>query len=277
MKVLIYVNSEKDVDGVSLKTLITNLEKHGIEYVTVGVDDTIANNDYSAMFVIGGDGTILRRTEYVNNNDIPIIGINGGKLGYLTEFERSEIESAVVLFVENKLKRDCRATLSVNYNGKEYLALNDAVIHRIYTENKGMITSVSFYIDGNKIDTVYGDGIIVATPTGSTAYSLSAGGTILAPGINAFSVTPISAHSLSQRPVIYSSNSECVLKLENNYSGALYVDGKFIAELKVGDTVTINKAKKDTVFLRKEKSNFYKKLSEKISSRNIWLWVKKID
>lgn len=269
MKVLIYVNKEKDVEGESLTTLTSNLEKYNIEYLTVGFEEEILETDFSAMFVIGGDGTILRRTEFVNTHNIPIIGINGGKVGYLSEFERSEISEAVKLFVDGKLKKDSRATLLVTYNGQEYLALNDAVVNRVYTENRGMITSISFYIDGNKIDTVFGDGVIVATPTGSTAYSLSAGGAILAPGINAFSITPISAHSLNQRPVIFSTKSECLLKVEDNYSGALYIDGKFIANLSEGEVVKINKAKKDTIFLRKEKSNFYKKLSEKISNRNV--------
>ncbi len=269
MKVLIHVNPDKDIGGVSLKTLIKSLKKHNIEYLVAGIEDSVENDDYSALFVIGGDGTILRRTEYANSNSVPIIGINGGKLGYLSEFERSEIEEAVDLFVTGRLKKDCRATFSVMLDGKEYLALNDVVVQRLYADNKGMIIGVQFFIDGNKIDTVVGDGVIVATPTGSTAYSLSAGGAILTPGINAFSITPIAAHSLGQRPVVFSSDSECVLKVEDNFSAGLFVDGKMIRTLSGGEEVFIKKAENDTVFLRREKSNFYKKLSEKLFNRNM--------
>ncbi len=269
MRVLIYVNPEKDVDGSILKMLKECLEEKNVSYLVTGIDDVVEDANYSAIFVIGGDGTILRRTEYANRNSTPIIGINGGKLGYLSEFERSELVEAVELFLSNKLKKDCRATLSVEYNGKEYLALNDVVVQRIYNNNKGMVVNVSFFIDGKKIDTVVGDGVIVATPTGSTAYSLSAGGAILTPGINAFSITPISAHSLGQRPVIYSAFSKCSLKLENNYTAGLFIDGKLVATMQGGEEVTINKAEKDTVFLRRENSNFYKKLSEKLLSRNV--------
>lgn len=268
MKVLVYENKDKDLNGEILYSLSKELNKNLIEYVVIEFEDEIPNEKFEAVFVIGGDGTILRRTEYANRNDVPIIGINCGKLGYLSEFEKSEIAEAVNLFINGKLIKDSRATLSVVYKDKEFFALNDVIIQRIYTDNKGSIINVSFSIDDNKIDTVIGDGIIVATPTGSTAYSLSAGGAILAPGINAFSITPISAHSLSQRPVIFSSDSNCVLRLEKSSRAGLFVDGKFISIINGNDSVFIKKADKPTVFLRREHSNFYKKLTKKLSSRN---------
>ena len=270
MKVIIYVNPEKDQNGIGLKTLTNRLEMHKIEYVITKFGDKMVDDGYSALFVIGGDGTILRRTDFANKSRTPIIGINGGKLGYLSEFERSEINDAVDLFASGKLIKDCRATMLVNFKGKEYLALNDVIIQRTYCEeNRGMIINLSFYIDGTKIDTVVGDGMIACTPTGSTAYSLSAGGPILTPGINAFSATPISAHSLSQRPVIFSSDSKCEFELEKGYKAGLYVDGKLIDEMIGGDRVLIVKAERDTIFLRRTNSNFYKKLTEKLHSRNV--------
>ena len=270
MKVLIYVNPDKDKSGKILLDLTTALKNYNIEYCIIGLTDKNPSEKYSALFVIGGDGTILRRTEYANKNNIPIIGINGGKIGYLSEFEKNQAGEAVDLFVNNKLKKDERSTLLVSYNDKEIYALNDAVVQRVYLEeNKSNIINVSFSIDNNKIDTITGDGIIVATPTGSTAYSLSAGGAILAPNINAFSITPISAHSLSQRPVIFSSSSTCQLSLESASKAGLFVDGKLVSLLDYKDKVTVVQTPKPTIFLRRENSNFYKKLSQKLSSRNM--------
>ena len=98
---------------------------------------------------------------------------------------------------------------------------------------------------------------------------MSAGGAILAPGINAFSITPISAHSLSQRPVIYSSSSTCQLSLESVSKAGLFIDGRLISLIDYKDKITIKQATKPTIFLRRENSNFYKKLSQKLSIRNM--------
>ena len=111
--------------------------------------------------------------------------------------------------------------------------------------------------------------VIVSTPTGSTAYSLSAGGAILAPGINALSLTPISAHSLHHRPIIYSADSEIVLRVPGGGAAALYADGKFVTKLSARDKVKITKAEQRGItFLRKRDSNFYNRLLLKLNNAN---------
>lgn len=267
MKALIFVNDKKDQGHACLNLLIKSLTQNKIEYKVASLDTESVDENYSVIFVIGGDGTILRRTEFANKNKIPIIGINTGKLGFLSEFEPNNIEEAVESFVNNKLVIDNRQTISLVIDNKEYLALNDVVIQRLYVENEGMIIDVNVSVDDVLVDNVRGDGVIIATPTGSTAYSLSAGGAILAPKISAFIITPIASHSFNQRPVVYSSCLTCECEYVSGNKAGVFVDGKFVKNLNKGDKVIIKKADNDTTFLRKNNSNFFKTLYEKIEQR----------
>ena len=270
MKVLVFINKNKDVAEKKINRLTKALSDNKINYDLIFSDNEIPSKDYSAIFIIGGDGTILRRTEFANTNDIPIIGINAGKVGFLNEFEQEEIEQAVELFRSKQLVNDNRATMQVKYGGNTYYALNDVVVQRLYTENnEGIIINVGVSIDGNEVCKVKGDGVIVATPTGSTAYSLSAGGAILAPKINAFIFTPLASHSFSQRPVVFSSESNCDLTFISGCSAGLFIDGVFISEIQQNQTVTIKKSKKDTVFLRKKDSNFFSRLNIKLKDKDV--------
>ncbi len=267
MKVLIYCNPEKDPGGLCLEFLKKELEVHGADFDLIGLDEELPKVRYDGVFVIGGDGTILRRTEYANVKGVPIIGINAGKLGFLSEFERAEIPEAVEMFLNGSLIEDLRVTLLVKFRGKKYYALNDAVVQRLYNDLHGAVLTAGFEIDDVKVDTVCGDGIIVATPTGSTAYSLSAGGAILAPGINAFLMTPIAAHSFSRRPVVYSSSSKSVVSLLAGDSAALVIDGKMVDTINKGERVEITKADEPTIFLRRKTFNFFDRLSDKLKDR----------
>lgn len=267
MKVLIYCNPEKDPGGLCLDCLEKELSSRGAEYDLIGLDDKVPETHYDGVFVIGGDGTILRRTEYANVNGVPIVGINAGKLGFLSEFERPEIPEAVRMFLTGELVQDLRATLLVRFRSKEYYALNDAVVQRLYNDMHGAVLTAGVEIDDVKVDTICGDGVIVATPTGSTAYSLSAGGAILAPGINAFLIAPIAAHSFSQRPVVYSSASKSVISLLAGDNAALVIDGKMVEVMNKGERVEIVKARNSTIFLRRKTFNFFDRLTEKLKDR----------
>ncbi len=267
MKVLVCINNSKDVDGKCKDQLVNVLTKYSLEFDIVYNNEQIISNDYSALFVVGGDGTILQYVEFSSLNKIPIISINAGKLGFLTEFEYENIEEAVSLFVNNELIKDERATLKYEDNNQIFYALNDVVIQRIYTDTQGMLVSVRVYLDNTLIDDITGDGVIVNTPTGSTAYSLSVGGSILAPGINAFAVSPIASHSFNQRPVIFSSDKTCKLVYQKGTSAGIFVDGRFVKSLKENDEIIINKAELPTIFLRKKDSDFFKRLTEKLKYR----------
>ena len=267
IKTLIYFNRNKDPELQCLDELRKTLKGYGVIYDIKELDEKIIKTDYDAIFVVGGDGTLLRRTEFANRNGIPLIGINAGKLGFLTEFERSEIKDAVKLFIENQLVKDERTTLVAEFKGRKYYALNDVVVQRVYMDSRGMTVTVNVSVDSNQIDTICGDGVIVATPTGSTAYSLSAGGAILSPGINAFVITPLSAHSFNQRPVVYSSASECEIVFAGGLSGGILIDGLLVSFIELGDTVKIYAADKPTVFLRRKSFNFFNRLAQKFKDR----------
>lgn len=264
---LLYVNQNKDPDRLCADALVKEFIKYGIKYKEFFGDERVEDFKYDVIFVVGGDGTILMRTDYANRNDIPVVGINAGKLGFLSEFEQGEIKEAVAAFYNGELVKDYRTTIEADFNGKTYLGLNDVVVQRNCADSRGMLISVSVNIDGTPYGVISGDGVIVCTPTGSTAYSLSAGGAILVPGINAFSVTPIAAHSFTQRPLIYSADSSCVVTYEGGSAAGLFVDGKMVSELNKGDSFTVKKAKNQTVFLRRKNYAFYAKLSQKLKDR----------
>ena len=268
MKVLIYRNKAKDLSGEWLNSCINLLNDNNISY-SILEDKDLKNTDKAdAMIVLGGDGTILNLTDFASRNQIPIIGINAGKLGFLTEFEQCEMPLAISLLKEGKLVQDKRANVCCEINKKRYIALNDLVLQRIKLEERGNnISSLSIEIDGIQVEKVNGDGVIISTPTGSTAYSLSAGGAILAPAINVFSITPIAAHSFNQRSIVYASKSECKITVENDCATGLFIDGIFELELNKGEEIRITNTDNKTIFLRKNTFNFYDRLSQKLNDR----------
>ena len=267
MKVLLYINSDKDVKGEYFSRLKSLLTNHGIDFDCVCGDDLPNKKDYSALIVLGGDGTILHRTEFANLAKIPIIGINCGKLGFLSEFEINEAEDAIVLLKNNELTLDERITLKISFNGKTYYALNDVSVSRTYEDNERLIVSLDVKIGDETLAEVTGDGIIIATPTGSTAYSLSAGGAILEPHIDAFCVTPIAAHSLLSRAVVCSAANVCTLTHKGGAKAGVFVDGKLVGFLEDGGFIVVSKAENKTSFLRKKSFDFFARLNSKMQSR----------
>lgn len=226
-------------------------------------------NGLDVLFVLGGDGTILNIASECAKRGIKIIGINYGHVGFLAEFEPEILDDAIELVKSGKYSVQNRSMLKISLRGEVYYALNDAVIQR-RTVGEGFTNTVSLRaeIDGATVDNFSSDGIIVSTPTGSTAYSLAAGGSVLTPDISAFSLTPICPHSLHSRPVVYSDES--VLKLYSLNSSAelgLIADGRAVGVVSVDDCVLICKAEYTADFITKTKKNFFNKLLVKL---NIW-------
>ncbi|NLZ37123.1 MAG: NAD(+)/NADH kinase [Clostridiales bacterium] len=223
------------------------------------------------LIVIGGDGTVMRAARRAAPLGIPILGINCGHLGYLTELEPNEI-GLISRYFEGDYRVENRMMLCVcTDDGKSFLALNDAVIsHGVISR----MAELELFCDGDYVSKYYADGLIVATPTGSTAYSLSAGGPVVDPRLDCFVVTPICPHSLGAKPMLFAANSE--LRVVNSSSktspdpadkGVLYltVDGIDSLSLKRGETVTLVKSDITTSFIRMNRHNFYQVLSRKMS------------
>lgn len=265
MFVYIYDNKGKDIEGKYLKVLEEYLNQYSIPYKILNDEELNGLGSADAIFVLGGDGTILWLVEYANRNNIPLIGINVGKLGFLSEFEACDIESSVKLFKENLLTLDKRMTLKVTVGNEVFYCLNDVYMQRIYTKESGCMTAeIMVNIDDKTAEQFKGDGVIICSPTGSTAYSLSAGGPILAPNVNAFSITPIAAHAYSQRAIVCNSDSVCEMALIGRASANLFVDGRYVAKINKGENIKVEKADNYTLFLRKQDFNFYYRLSNKL-------------
>ena len=266
MKVLVYYNKEKDAGGVCKSKLIEGLIKHGIDYVILEDDMLKKPITADALFAIGGDGTILYLAEFANKNSIPIIGINAGKLGFLCEFEKSELETAIMGLKNGDLIKDYRTMLSVTYNDNVYYALNEVYIQRTYDKSVGnTVAEIQIEIDDSLVSKYSGDGTIISSPTGSTAYSFSLGAPILSPYADVFTMTPIAAHTFNQRPIVYSDDSVCCIRVSGKAQVAVFVDGKFVEDLKQNDCIKVGKVDKKVLFLRKKDYNFFKKLCYKLN------------
>ena len=206
MRVGIVVNSNKINDESLIDRLFSLVQSEGYDCVRFMNNEDIENVD--VIIVLGGDGAILHSAVVAAQKGIKIVGINYGNLGFLAEYERDETEKVVELLKKIEGK-EChvlnRSVLEVCLGGKKYYALNEVSLQRdyaVYTAKNGQILRLYTEI-GNECNDVAGDGLLLCTPTGSTAYSLSAGGAILFPDVPVFMMTQICALSLHSRPVVF--------------------------------------------------------------------------
>lgn len=217
------------------------------------------------MIVFGGDGSVLRAAK-IAGSKVPVVGINTGNLGFLSAYESAEAELLVNDVVTGGLTFSERRFMSVKIANNKYLALNDAVITKDYSnDDASECIKLLFKIDGQPVDAYVGDGLIVSTPTGSTAYAISAGGPIMVPGVCAYVAAPICAHTLHSKPIVYPERSVAEVKvLSNSKDCALYVDGKRVETLKPGATVQIT-AGDEFARICNKSEKFFSRLSEKLN------------
>ena len=273
MKVGIYANLNKSQAIEVTSHLIDCLNKNGVEYcIHESLKGTFEGEVFShekincdLMFTLGGDGTILRIAKHCAQKDIPILGINIGTVGFLTEIEPNEIDSAVESIIKNEYTLENRSMISYYDGEKEYFALNDIVLNK---EFNSKLMLLDLYINGEIVDRYYCDGFIVSTPTGSTAYSLSAGGAIIAPRAKAFALTPINSHSLHSRPIVVNDDEIVSLKALKEEPFNLIADGEVVKDAYIGE-VTIKKADKQSTFIRLVHHNFYNKLLKKLNKWSV--------
>lgn len=223
--------------------------------------------DFTADFAIsmGGDGTFLRTASVVGDKQIPILGINMGRLGFLADVNAQEIERTIRALYEGDYTIDTRSIIQVNTEGQSLqghdCALNDVAV--LKRDNASMIT-IHCTINGDYVTTYQADGLIISTPTGSTAYSLSNGGPIIVPGTHVFSLTAVAPHSLNVRPIVLSEDSEIRLTVESrthNYLVAL--DGR---SEKLDDTtrLTLRKAPYRVRVIKRAGTKYFHTLREKM-------------
>ena len=271
------INSYKEQIVQIGRQVITLLREQNVNVVAMGEEaEALALNAVSAetfcneaqmVLVIGGDGTMLRAARTVYSKEIPILGINQGYLGFLTEVEVEHLDKAIAQLLSGNYQVERRMMLNaaVYRDGvciADVNALNDMVV------TKGALSRIirtELYLDEELVERHYGDGLIFSTPTGSTGYSLSAGGPIVYPSIDVCIMAPICSHSLISRPVIFSPEHTLTVRMESVSTPAmLTVDGQNGVELQQGDLIHIRKAEHDTCLLVLEQRNFFAVLQGKL-------------
>lgn len=218
------------------------------------------------IITFGGDGTLLLGARYALAYDAPLLGINLGTVGFLTEVDPSGMEKALEAVFESKYNLENRSVLHVLNagTGEEYYALNDAVITR---GGYARLIRVDAYVNNREYGTFTSDGIIVATPTGSTGYSLSAGGPIVQPDMNCMIITPVCAHSMQHCPCVVSENADICLILNRNreQSAVLQIDGQNRGSLKTGDKIYISGSDKVIRLVRLGPYDFFGLMRRKLT------------
>jgi NAD+ kinase len=233
----------------------------------VSVTEGQVDPQTEAIVVLGGDGTLLHVAGKAYQLGIPLLGINLGGLGFLTEIHMDEMEQALDSMISGTLELDRRAILSVTVKvsdstGSTYYALNEAVISK---GPLGKIITLPAWAGDSFLTTYRGDGLIISTPTGSTAYNLSAGGPILHPGIEALILTPICPFALNARPLILPSHMKVAIQIKNATEKiSLIVDGQIGHELNEGDLVEVQKAKGHLKLIKSPLRDYFTILREKL-------------
>ena len=238
------------------------------EYTLFNTSDDIRGN-VDVMFSFGGDGTILDSVPLIRDSGIPVLGFNTGNLGFLSSVSPQETADAVRKIIKGEYEIEKRSLIQIKdadniFNGINY-ALNEVSICR---KNNGSLIVVNVYIDDMLLNTYWADGVILATPTGSTAYSMSVGGPIMTPNSDSFLITPIAAHNLSVRPVVIPDKSKVKIKVEGRCdSFALGLDSRIML---VDKSLEIEIEKTDFCFnmIKMPNKNFFETIRKKLSWGN---------
>ena len=229
--------------------------------IITGVDNLDNLKNFDAVTVFGGDGTVLEVAPFAAKYDLPVLCVNQGNLGFLSELKDNASPSdAKAILEQNNISE--KMLLSVKIKGEEYLALNEVVLKSHISKP----VYISAKINGEFFDEYRADGIIVCTPTGSTAYALSAGGPIISPEVDAFSIIPVCPHSLHSRPLVVSSADGITLSgIRKEDKICAIVDGRFVAEIDGNCTVSVSKSKYKVKFFTDVQNCFFKKLRAKMN------------
>lgn len=227
-------------------------------------NDELADN-CDVIVSIGGDGTLLQMAYNSRFSETPLLGVNFGKLGFLAEFEASKINELINYLKTEKLIIEKRLALdanSPNEEGNQFYAINDIVIDR---GKFPKMIEITIEIEGEYVSTFSADGIIIATPTGSTGYSLSTGGPIVNPKANTITLSPISAHTLSMRPLVISSEQHIVIKAKSFFDDVHVIcDGQRVSSLKSPAEIKITKSKYDLRLVHNIDKHYFQILRKKL-------------
>jgi NAD+ kinase len=259
--VALYVDANRDNSRALASRVGRSLEDAG--YRVSPIADGASLADAALLVTIGGDGTLLRAARLAVDDGTPILGINTGRLGFLTEFdEDDEHIDELPDLLERGLVIEERIALQAQYNDKTFFALNDVVVR------KGAVSRLvpfGLCLNDEQAAHIPADGICIATPTGSTAYFLSAGGSIISPHVDAFGIVPLLPHTLFSRPIIVPASSRVVIGCDSEIIHAnLECDGEIVTDLDPGASVVIVRYPRPVRFARIARLRFFERLEEKL-------------
>lgn len=277
-KFLIITNPYKDVGLAMTNSMVAYIKEHGGDVKCLvnslskaerdQFDVNLIEPDTECIFVLGGDGTLIRVATAVEQLQIPLVGVNMGNLGYLCEVTRENILDAIDGLLTDQHAIEERMMLSGCISGWEApkSALNDIVIHRA---GEATMLSILVYVNGELLTTYQADGIIVATPTGSTGYSMSAGGPIVEPKSNMILLTPVNAHNLNSKSIVLSAEDEIILELTKRREDVeeladVTFDGERVAMIGVGERCVISRGNNVTKICKLSNKSFLELLSKKM-------------
>lgn len=220
------------------------------------------------MIVVGGDGTLLKAAHLISARPIPLVGVNLGRLGFLADITPEQVQDDIAAMLKGDYTQEDRLLLQAHArcggkDGKARTALNDVVVHK---SDGGRLIEFETFVDGNFLCAYRADGIVIATPTGSTAYALSGGGPIVHPAMDAITLVPICPHTLGDRPLVVTGASRIEVRVDDTHCGAAQVtwDGQHAETLNPGDRVTAQRAGQRITFIHPRGYDYYKILRTKL-------------
>jgi NAD+ kinase len=240
--------------------------ENGLEELHTGAAALDTPDELDLLLTLGGDGTLLRGARFIAGRQIPVLGINVGRLGFLTCCSVDEMVRAVERVIANEHRIERRMTLETHTQQgagqPPWRALNDVVLHK---GGFARVVRLSVTVDGETIAAYAADGIVVASPTGSTGYNLSAGGPVVVPGVESLIVTPISAHSLAVRPVVLPPTATIELEAHDGPEELMVtIDGQVGAIVPPHDTLIIRRAEAPVLLVRFSETTFFTRMRRKL-------------
>lgn len=230
-------------------------------------------DDTQCIIVLGGDGTLLQAARDVVDKEIPLFGINMGTLGYLAEIDQHSIYPALDRLMDDRYSIERRMMLSGMVYKNDKLVVSDVALNDIVISRKGPLRVVRFnnYVNGTFLNSYKADGIIISTPTGSTGYSLSAGGPIISPEASMILMTPLAPHTLNTRSIVFSPEDRITVEIGEGRDrglehGLASFDGDTSVSMVTGDRIVITRSKKDTRIIKINNISFLETLREKMSN-----------
>jgi NAD+ kinase len=271
-KAAIVTKPHEDVTAY-LKQAVALLDKFRVEVVLeeiaarlIGEHSDISREEIGLhadiIILIGGDGTFLSVAQQAVDNQIPVAGFNLGSLGFLTELKKEELEANLRTIFYGTPRMARRKILEIDYKGIQYLALNDVVLGK---GNIARIIKMRLEINDSYVAEVSADGLIISTPTGSTAYSLAAGGPIVSPRVNGLIITPICPHSLTFRPLVIPDNARVQVTLINGIESFITVDGQKVMPFEKNDLFRASIYHRSLQMVENSEINYFKVLNEKLN------------